>query len=276
MQGRAADAKFARLKTARRIWAVAAIHGEALRLTRLHDQIASRFADGDRIVYLGNYLGRGGAVAATLDELLDFRRRVLGRPRGFACDVVFLRGAQEEMWQKLLQLQFAQNPREVLGWMVRNGIEPTVQAYGADLRQGFAASRDGPLQITRWTSRMRDAMNATPGHTTLFSTLRHAAMTQDGRLLFVHAGIDPERHARGVGWRRRRHGAIGIEDEHLPEDADVLEPRRALDERPDVEAIRPRKRRRLQVELEPRDLAGPDVRRGLLSDAIETRPSARW
>ena len=34
---------------------------------------------------------------------------------GFACDVVFLRGAQEEMWQKLLQLQFAPNPGEVLG-----------------------------------------------------------------------------------------------------------------------------------------------------------------
>jgi serine/threonine protein phosphatase 1 len=83
--------------------------------------------------------------------------------------------------------------------MVRNGIEPTVQAYGADLRQGFAASRDGPLQITRWTSRMRDAMNAMPGHTTLFSKLRHAAMTQDGRLLFVHAGIDPERTLQEQG-----------------------------------------------------------------------------
>ena len=200
MNGGEADGKkFARLRGARRIWAVAAIHGEALRLTRLHDQIASRFADGDRIVYLGNYLGHGAAVGATINELIDFRSRVLARPRAFACDVVFLRGAQEEMWQKLLQLQFAQNPREVLGWMVRNGIEPTVQAYGADLRQGFAASRDGPLQITRWTSRMRDAMNATPGHTTLFSTLRHAAMTQDGRLLFVHAGIAPARSLQEQG-----------------------------------------------------------------------------
>jgi serine/threonine protein phosphatase 1 len=54
MQGRAADAKFARLKRARRIWAVASIHGEAERLGRLHDQIAARFGDGDHIVYLGN------------------------------------------------------------------------------------------------------------------------------------------------------------------------------------------------------------------------------
>ena len=46
---------------------------------------------------------------------------------------------------------------------------------------------------------MRDAMNAMPGHTTLFSKLRHAAMTQDGRLLFVHAGIDPARTLQEQG-----------------------------------------------------------------------------
>ena len=28
----------------------------------------------DRLVYLGNYLGRGAAVAATIDCLLDFRQ----------------------------------------------------------------------------------------------------------------------------------------------------------------------------------------------------------
>src|SRR5947207_14863940 len=121
MQGRAADAKFARLKRARRILAVASIHGEAERLGRLHDQIAARFGDGDHVIYLGNYLGRGAAVAETLDELLDFRRRVLARPRGFACDVVFLRGPHEEILPKLFELQFAANPGEVLAWMVREG-----------------------------------------------------------------------------------------------------------------------------------------------------------
>lgn len=190
--------KLARLR-ARRIWAVAAVHGEAERLRRLHDCIAERFADGDRIVYLGNYLGYGGAIAATIDEMLDFRRRVLARPRGFVCDVVYLRGAQEEMWQKLLQLQFASNPGEVLAWMVQAGVEPTVRAYGGDLRQGFAATRDGPRTITRWTSALRDAMNAAPGHTALLASLRHAAVTDDRRLLFVHASIDPGRPLAGQG-----------------------------------------------------------------------------
>jgi serine/threonine protein phosphatase 1 len=187
------------LRNGRRIWAVASIHGEAERLGRLHDRIAQQFRDGDRIVYLGNYLGRGGAVAATIDELLDFRRRVLGRPRGFACDAVFLRGAQEEMWQKLLQLQFAPNPGDVLAWMVREGVEATVRAYGGELRHGFAASRDGPRTITRWTSALRNAMNAAPGHRMLLANLRHAALSADDRLLFVHAGVDASWPLAGQG-----------------------------------------------------------------------------
>jgi serine/threonine protein phosphatase 1 len=181
------------MRDAHRIWAIAAIHGEAERLARLHDRLAGRFAVGDRLVYLGNLIGQGGAVKETIDELLDFRRRVLSRPHGFACDVVYLRGAQEEMWQKLLQLQFASNPGEVLTWMVRAGIEATVNAYGGELRHGFGASRDGPKAITRWTSGLRDGMNAAPGHTKLFAGLRHAALSDEGGLLFVHAAVEPAR-----------------------------------------------------------------------------------
>jgi serine/threonine protein phosphatase 1 len=179
------------------VWAVASILGEAERLARLHDRLAPRVAEGDQLVYLGNYFGRGDAVAGTIDELLDFRRRMMARPRGFACDVVYLRGAQEEMWQKLLQLQFAPNPREVLAWMAQEGVEATVTAYGGDMRQGFAASRDGPRTITRWTTGLRTAMNAAPGHTNLFSSLRHAAITEDNGLLFVHAGVEPSRPLAG-------------------------------------------------------------------------------
>jgi len=195
MQSRATDDnRLARLRPATRVWAVSAIHGEAERLKRLHDRLAVRLTDGDRLVYLGNYLGRGDAIAATVDELLDFRSRILGRPKAFACDVVFLRGAQEEMWQKLLQLQFAQSPGEVLAWMAREGVEATVKAYGGELQHGFAASRDGPLTITRWTTGLRNAMNAAPGHRNLLASLHHAALTAgETPLLFVHAGVDASR-----------------------------------------------------------------------------------
>jgi serine/threonine protein phosphatase 1 len=199
VRGARLERKFAQLRDARRVWAIAAINGAAQRLIRLHDTISDHFQEGDRVVYLGNYVGHGDAVLATIDELLDFRRRVLGRQRGFACDVVFLRGAQEEMWQKLLQLQFAPNPGEVLQWMVSAGMEATVRAYGGDLQQGFAATRDGPRTITRWTGALRRVMNATPGHTTLFSALRHAAFTEELGVLFVHAAIDPSRPLAAQG-----------------------------------------------------------------------------
>ena len=36
-------------------------------------------------------------------------------------EIVFLRGAQEEMFSKLLQLQIAPNPVEIINWMLNMG-----------------------------------------------------------------------------------------------------------------------------------------------------------
>lgn len=185
--------KFAVLHAARRVWAVAAIHGEAEFLARLHSALASRLQGGDRLVYLGNFLGRGPQIRQTLDELLAFRRWLIARPGSFAYDVAYLRGAQEEMWQKLLQLQFAPNPREVLNWMLTQGVGATLAAYGGDPQQGASHARDGAVAITRWSSGLRNAMQGHPGHFQLIASLRRAAYTDDNRLLFVAAGIDPER-----------------------------------------------------------------------------------
>jgi len=170
---------------------VAAIHGDADRLCAIHDTIASRLLPGDRLVYLGNYLGRGASIIATLDELLRFRRDFIARPNMFASDVVYLRGSQEEMWQKLLQLHFAVNPREVLDWMLGQGVEATLQAYGGDPLRGRAAMREGAMAIGRWTASVRQAMAAHAGHRELMSVLRRAAHTDDDGLLFVNAGLDP-------------------------------------------------------------------------------------
>jgi serine/threonine protein phosphatase 1 len=186
-------AKFAKVRHAARIWAVAAIHGDAPRLTALHDALAERFEETDRLVYLGNYLGRGRDIVATIDELLRFRRELIAQPRMFASDIVYLRGSQEEMWQKLLQLQFAIDPKQVLEWMLTQGVEATIAAYGGDPRKGIAAARDGAMSITRWTSGLRAGMAARPGHQSLVSALRRAAYSDTGHLLFVHAGVDPSR-----------------------------------------------------------------------------------
>ena len=44
--------------------------------------------------------------------------------------IVFLRGAQEEMFSKLLQLQLAPNPSEILEWMFEHGVNKTIKSYG--------------------------------------------------------------------------------------------------------------------------------------------------
>jgi hypothetical protein len=190
--------RFAKLHRARRVWAVSAIHGEGPRIAALHDRMGQAWRPGDRLVYLGNYLGRGAAIHQTIDDILGFRAAVMAQREGFACDVAFLRGSQEEMWQKLLQLQFAVSPAAVLQWMLDQGVGATLAAYGGDAQQGFAACREGPRAITRWTSALRAALNAVPGHNQFLSALRRAAMTdtaadQGGALLFVHAGVDPTR-----------------------------------------------------------------------------------
>ena len=44
-------------------------------------------------------------------------------------DIVFLRGAQEEMFSKLLQLQIAPNPSEIIDWIFSHGVDQTLLSY---------------------------------------------------------------------------------------------------------------------------------------------------
>jgi serine/threonine protein phosphatase 1 len=185
------DRRIASLPPAQRIWAIAAVHGEADRLRRLQEQLWARLAPGDTVIYLGNILGWTPGVREALDELLAFRRAVLARPQGLACHVICLRGRQEVMWQKLLQLQFTPDPVGALQWMMPRGVEATLSAYGGDARAGERAARAGTLALTRWTGQLRAAMQANPGHVELLGRLRSAAVSHEGRLLFVNAGLDP-------------------------------------------------------------------------------------
>jgi serine/threonine protein phosphatase 1 len=204
--------KFARLRAARRVWAVASIHGEAERLDRLHALLAERLHLGDRLVYLGSFLGRGHHIRATVDSLLQFRRALLAEPGMFACDIAYLRGQQEEMWHKLLQLQLAPNPVEVLQWVLDHGTGATLEAYGGRAAEGFAAARGGATAISRWTGSLRTAIREAPGHQSLMTALRRACFTEDGTLLFVHAGLDTSRPLQAQSdsfwWAARRFARI--------------------------------------------------------------------
>ena len=60
------DRSIVTLRRPRRVWAVGAIHGDAARLAALHQQMRQRIAYGDRLIYLGNFLGYGAAISATI------------------------------------------------------------------------------------------------------------------------------------------------------------------------------------------------------------------
>lgn len=204
--------KYGVLEAPCRVWVVGAIHGEAGRLDALHRKLAGRIRPGDKLVYTGNILGRGPDVIGALDAVLLFRRDFLAVRGHDVGDIALLRGAQEEMWHRLFELQFAMNPVEVLEWMVAQGAAATIEAYGARPGDGLHAARQGPMAITRWTSGLREAVRKAPGHREYMSDLRHAAYTRDGALLFVSAGIDPARpldaQEDALWWGTRRFNAM--------------------------------------------------------------------
>ncbi len=187
------SSRFGVLTGWRRVWAVASIEGRRTRLSRLHADLYERFRPGDRLVYLGNALGSGEDPAGTLDDLIAFRRAVLARRGMMPDDIVFLRGTQEEMWQKLHRLHLAADPHGVLSWTIRQGMASTVASYGNTVQEGLTAARAGVNAMAHWTARLRAAMEARPGHRELMSHLKRASVTDNGALLFVHAGLDPAR-----------------------------------------------------------------------------------
>ena len=187
------ESVFGILRHGRRVWAVASIHGEAGRLAALHGAMADRLEAGDRLVYLGNFLGHGPDVPGVLDELLTFRREFLCLPGAEAEDIVYLRGQQEEMWRKLLQIQFASSPGDVLSWMLQLGIGGTLAGYRLSADSARSAFQEGVVATSRWTRDAREALRAHPGHDELLNGIRRAAFTADRRMLFVSAGVDPSR-----------------------------------------------------------------------------------
>ena len=190
----------ARLRAGRRIWVIASVHGVAPRLAALAARIEARLQPRDAMVFMGNLVGGapGGEpsdVAATLDIALKLRRTLLAGPGARACDVAFLRGAQEEMWSKLDQLHFAVNPRDVLRWMLHHGVGATIEAYvGRDaIGEGLRAVGAGPMMTARWIGALRDAVRRHAGHEPLYNSVKRAALSEDGRLLFVNHGVDPSK-----------------------------------------------------------------------------------
>lgn len=206
---------FGDLRRGGRIWAVASVRGDAARLNALHRVLIDRLETDDRLVYLGNLAGHSVTAKAAIDEALVFRRHLIGRRNGMAADVVFLRGAQEEMLQKLFELQFALGPADVLDWMLEQGLGGTIESYGGKPEEAAAAIRQSAVATTRWTSNFRSVFRNT-GHQPWLSDLKHAAHDHTRTILFVSRGIDPAKPLDAQGDLFWWGGNGGFEDVRGP------------------------------------------------------------
>ena len=79
---------------------------------------------------MGNIIGLGKESKKTLSSVIDLRNKLMAKHFIKPKKIIFLRGAQEEMFLKLLQLQTAPNPKDIIKWMFEHGVDKTIESYG--------------------------------------------------------------------------------------------------------------------------------------------------
>ena len=153
------------------------IHSHIDSFNSVKEHILKHFVCGDKLVFLGNIIGFGKYPTETLSSAINMRNYLLSKFLLKAQDIVFLRGAQEEMFLKLLQLQTAPNPQDIVQWMFEHGVDKTIQSYGFSKEETQNIASQGTLSISKWTSKLNAAVSSIAGHKDYFSNLKHAAFS---------------------------------------------------------------------------------------------------
>ena len=126
------DNKFQEFTNTDRIWAIGSLHSSIESFQSIKKYIFSNFKNGDKLIFLGNLIGYDNKSKEILTDVLSFRFNLMAKFNLDHEDIVFLRGAQEEMFSKLLQLQIAPNPREIIDWIFSHGVDQTLVSYDFD------------------------------------------------------------------------------------------------------------------------------------------------
>ena len=187
------ESKFQELNNANKIWAIGSIHSSLESFKSIKKYILSNFYFGDKLVFLGNIIGFGSKSKEIISEVLDLRFHLMAKFHLTNEDIVFLRGAQEEMFSKLLQLQTAPNPIEILEWIFSHGVDQTVISYNFDPNEFREIASQGTIQINKLTTKLNNQISLIAGHKEFFSNLKHAAYSDTKELLFVNRGVDISR-----------------------------------------------------------------------------------
>tara|TARA_Y100001935_G_C17262470_1_gene487215 strand:- start:382 stop:1194 length:813 start_codon:yes stop_codon:yes gene_type:complete len=184
------SSNFIELKKASRIWAIGSIHSNSISFESIRNYIIKNFQENDKLVFLGNLIGLGDLTKETISSVIDLRFDLMSKHKLKPTEIVFLRGAQEEMFSKLLQLQIAPNPIEIINWMFDHGVDKTLSSYGFSKDEVINIASSGTVSISKWTSRLNKSILKHPGHKEYFTNLKHAAYSSSKKILFVNRGVD--------------------------------------------------------------------------------------
>tara|TARA_B100000963_G_scaffold172445_1_gene149961 strand:+ start:62 stop:874 length:813 start_codon:yes stop_codon:yes gene_type:complete len=181
---------FVELKKTNKIWAIGSIHSNLKSFTSIKEFLQNNFEENDKLIFLGNVIGLGNNSKETLSSVIDLRFNLMSKFKLKPETIVFLRGAQEEMFSKLLQLQLAPNPAEIIEWMFDHGVNETIKSYGFSQNELKNIASSGTINISKWTTNLHKALYSNPGHPQYFLNLKHAAYSYTKKILFVNRGVD--------------------------------------------------------------------------------------
>ena len=176
-----------------KIWAIGSLHSSLDSFQSIKKYILSNFESGDKLIFLGNLIGFRDKSKEIIDEVLQLRFNLMAKFQLKHTDIVFLRGAQEEMFIKLLQLHTAPNPIEILEWIFNHGVDQTIISYKFDPEEFRKTVTQGTIQINKLTTKLNNQISSNSGHQEFFSSLKHAAYTDSMEVLFVNRGVDISR-----------------------------------------------------------------------------------
>ena len=187
------SSNFIELKKFSKIWAIGSIHSNLKSFTSIKKFILNNFELGDKLIFLGNIIGLGDNSKETLTSVIDLRFNLMSKFKLKPDSIIFLRGAQEEMFSKLLQLQTAPNPIEIVEWIFSHGVDQTLISYNFEPNAFRDAASQGTIQINKLTSKLNTTISSISGHKEFFSSLKHAAFNESREVLFVNRGVDISR-----------------------------------------------------------------------------------
>jgi serine/threonine protein phosphatase 1 len=153
-------------------FAIGDVHGEALKLRRLHESILDRIAFEKQpacIIHLGDFVDRGPDSHGVIEAVLALEALFAGSDR---IRVISLMGNHEQMM--LDAFDASENSEADGSWWAQGGAE-TADSYAEGPGTGGADWR----------------MTIPPAHITWMRRLPLIHQATDQKLVFVHAGIEP-------------------------------------------------------------------------------------